>query len=503
MMFAQLDFSEALKYSKELKNFFLSKRDTEGLAKIKMNSNGHVLPGTPIAIDTWNVKANPQARIFFLSHFHGDHIVGLTNSWPYPIYASPVTCKFLIHKLKINPSLVKSLEIGQDHLIPLDLEGQEMVTVTLFDANHCPGSVMFLFSSYFGDILYTADFRYKPEIFDGFELPPIDVLYLDNTYCSPKCVFPSREDATEKILSQVHVCLVQSDRIFLGLDNLGKEDLLLQIAKETHSKICIKSNRKELMEIMGLSDIITEDESSTKVFVVATNQISGKNITLWNQQKKTHAILATARYCGYNFQPFAKFSEVHVVPFSNHSSYIELKKFVQLVNPVTIVPIIGKQAKGIFGTDISERADMSVFQQFLRNAILPERLIPESVKRAMNAYEMNITSSLPLKKRKIARKAARPWQRSQPVGIRYIVSEDSETDSDPDAVHILPKKVACSVPTDSDSDLYTLHIFPRNMACVPNQKIELSSENESDDSDSVWEITSVSGKGVVETFFIK
>ena len=34
------------------------------------------------------------------------------------------------------------------------------ITVTTIDANHCPGSAMFLFEGYFGRILYTGDFRY-------------------------------------------------------------------------------------------------------------------------------------------------------------------------------------------------------------------------------------------------------------------------------------------------------------------------------------------------------
>lgn len=67
-----------------------------------MGGNGHVIPGTPVAIDFWDVKAYPQARVFFLSHFHGDHIVGLNSSWQYPIYASPVTCKLLLHNKNVS-----------------------------------------------------------------------------------------------------------------------------------------------------------------------------------------------------------------------------------------------------------------------------------------------------------------------------------------------------------------------------------------------------------------
>ena len=38
------------------------------------------------------------------------------------------------------------------------------VQVTPFDANHCPGAVMYLFQGYMGTIMHTGDFRFCEEM---------------------------------------------------------------------------------------------------------------------------------------------------------------------------------------------------------------------------------------------------------------------------------------------------------------------------------------------------
>ena len=52
------------------------------------------------------------------------------------------------------------LEVGESKLLRVHRQGSDVtITVTTLDANHCPGSAMFLFEGYFGRILYTGDFR--------------------------------------------------------------------------------------------------------------------------------------------------------------------------------------------------------------------------------------------------------------------------------------------------------------------------------------------------------
>nr|XP_056700827.1 5' exonuclease Apollo [Euleptes europaea] len=330
--------------------------------------NGALIAGTPIAVDFWNIRKASQARLFFLSHMHSDHTVGLSSTWNQPIYCSPITGHILHLKLKVAERWICPLEVGESHVVPMDEIGKETMTVTLIDANHCPGSVMFLFEGYFGVILYTGDFRYSPNMQQEPALKNsklINVLYLDTTNCHPKLILPSQQKATEKIkeLIRAHPCHL----VKIGTYTLGKESLLVQIAQEFGTWIVVSPRKMELMKLLRLENVFTTEEEAGWIHVVDFSEICQANMISWNQRHPTIAILPTSRPVKINHP------DAHIVPYSDHSSFQELLEFVAWLKPCSIIPIV-KTAEC-----------QKYFKQYLRseNQLLEESKLPESVKRFM------------------------------------------------------------------------------------------------------------------------
>ncbi|XP_038605317.1 5' exonuclease Apollo [Tachyglossus aculeatus] len=327
--------------------------------------NGTLIPHTPIAVDFWSLRRAGHARLFFLSHLHSDHTVGLSSTWTRPLYCSPLTGRLLHHSLQVAERWIRPLEVGESHVLPLDEVGQETMTVTLIDANHCPGSVMFLFEGYFGTILYTGDFRYAPAMLREPVLShgkQIHTLYLDNTNCNPAQPLPSREEATRQIAALIRRH-PQHD-VKIGLYSLGKETLLEELALEFGTWVVLSPQRLELVRLLGLADVFTVEEGAGRIHAVNHAEICRATMLRWNSDRPTIAILPTSRWVQ------TAHPGIHVVPYSDHSSFSELWDFVVALRPCSVVPIVKGQP----------------CQTYFRECLspgLPSPQIPVSVQRYM------------------------------------------------------------------------------------------------------------------------
>ncbi|NWW84792.1 DCR1B exonuclease, partial [Rhynochetos jubatus] len=279
---------------------------------------------------------------------------------------------------------IRPLEVGQSHVL-----GEE-VTVTLLDSNHCPGSVMFLFEGAFGTILYTGtaqvpaaapatappahpdgpvlagDFRYTSAMKDEPLLTGrhVDRLYLDNTHCDPQQALPSRQQATHQAASIIRAH--PQHHVVIGMYTLGKESLLVDLAMEFNAWVVVSPWRLKQMQLLELPDVFTTEEGASWIRAVDIAEIRRDTLISWNALHPTIAILPTGRSLKVTHP------NIHLIPYSDHSSFSELCEFVKWLKPCSVIPIVkGDKCQGYF-------------QQYLSSApqALPNLKIPKPVQES-------------------------------------------------------------------------------------------------------------------------
>ncbi|KAG8966809.1 hypothetical protein FRC03_011332 [Tulasnella sp. 419] len=174
-----------------------------------------VLQGMPIAVDAFQYGKIPRVTAYLLTHAHSDHYTNLSSSWGNgPIYCSVTTANLIKHMLKVDARWINPLPFDTPTILP-DTGGVE---VTLIEANHCPGSALFVFygkqTVNAGDIdfpsphvgterifryLHCGDFRASPRIalHPAIKDKRLDLCYLDTTYLDPKHSFPPQKQVIQ------------------------------------------------------------------------------------------------------------------------------------------------------------------------------------------------------------------------------------------------------------------------------------------------------------------
>ena len=255
--------------------------------------------GITVSVDCFNCDKEPDIDLYFLSHFHSDHYGGLKKSWcnGSTIFTSIHTANLVKWKFKVNQCKVVGLPLHEWTSL------SENLRVVLLDANHCPGSVIFLFHDS-GDnsyVLHTGDFRANETIaqhvnafLQGNKLQSI---YLDTTYLNPHFRFPDLQkvcDVTadfasllvkkglnnfinrankQRSISQ-YLSLSQAKPIlFVVLSySIGKEHLAIAIAKKINSKLYVPHTKYQLVKqyiSWFPEDLVTTDHTSANVHLVS------------------------------------------------------------------------------------------------------------------------------------------------------------------------------------------------------------------------------------------
>lgn len=315
-----------------------------------------------ITVDAFRYGAVPECKAYFLSHFHSDHYIGLTSKWTHgPIWCSRATANLVRSKLGVDPTWVH--ELPWEEWTSFGVDG---VRVRGLDANHCPGSMLFLFEKARQRVLHCGDFRACPEHLmnpllapgkDGVRGQRIDVVYLDTTYLNPKYAFPSQKSVIDvcsalcagmenetsrgasSIVDKQHkngmssfiaTALVEPPGrkgrllVVVGTYSIGKERVCLGIAKALDSKIFAPPNKMKIcrcLEDPELNARLTSNPRDAQVHMTPLMEIRPETLQEYlDTFKPVFDRVVGFRPSGWNYKPpnsrFTEAPAVNTVLFS-------------------------------------------------------------------------------------------------------------------------------------------------------------------------------------------
>ncbi|MBF0501262.1 MAG: hypothetical protein HQM09_14075 [Candidatus Riflebacteria bacterium] len=285
------------------------------------------LPDTNIHIDRFRRKGG---RLYLLSHFHSDHMYGLDDGARLPILCSTITKRLITHFKRISDDNILTLDPGEE------IEAVPGLRIKAFDANHCPGAVMFLLRHNSRNDLYTGDFRYcmthdsEPELFHD-----ITTLYVDQTFKSDDDWYdhPTQEDAIRQVIELIRAH--PDKHVLIGTYRIGKEKILLGIYRALGLKIAVTPERYEMLRLIGMEEFATLDEASTRIQACHMRMIEGNFHERFPDFAKTGILILPTGWAPDNRDDGCVFH----VPYSEHSSSTELRDFIKRVNPDRIISL--------------------------------------------------------------------------------------------------------------------------------------------------------------------
>lgn len=127
-----------------------------------------------------------EDTVFLLTHWHSDHLNGLSNSFDGTVWCDKITSRLLNNSF---PN-VKVKVVQTNRFIP-EITHQILV----LDANHLPGSIMFYFPTQ--SVLYTGDYRLNSNmlVYLKKRINDVKTIYVDGTYHHPDVSFLSEGDS--------------------------------------------------------------------------------------------------------------------------------------------------------------------------------------------------------------------------------------------------------------------------------------------------------------------
>ncbi|KAE9421886.1 hypothetical protein Angca_005594, partial [Angiostrongylus cantonensis] len=243
-------------------------------------------------------------------------------------------------KKAIPKRLLLPLKVGETHEIEPNFH------VTLLDANHCLGSVMFLFEGASipgGSVLCTGDFRADNRLICRFESDSsfkklagtyVSKIYFDNTHLDhTDASFPSRTECEEKLMREMekHRCC----NILIPVFRLGREEILEKLSKYYSEVISTSNERLMVRRLCGLNEgEFREDNDSARI---RTSHRQPRYVLQALANMKDPKVVIDLSLRGEYNEIIEE--NLITIPYSDHSSRAEIIDFLSRLRFGELVPI--------------------------------------------------------------------------------------------------------------------------------------------------------------------
>lgn len=350
-----------------------------------------------VVVDGFNFQSpDDVARV--LTHFHADHYCGLTSSYGRAetttratttgdgvdassaidgrapkIYCSKITARLVIEVLGVRASRVEALEVGETTIL-----GDTEIEVTFIDANHCPGACLVFFRNVRTNetLLHTGDFRAARRVREDVHLARClarcvdggpDEVHLDTTYCEKKWTFPDQDVVLEAMRKIAEEESKREPRtLFLcGSYSVGKERAIRAVCQGARTRASVTSRRKRSLvlsewwrdDLFVCEDDNPEEAARCRVRVCGLGKGSNHRAMMdiiKNEAPRWGAVVAFSP-TGWSYrksmekdgefrvEPWIENegrTRTYAVPYSEHSSYTELREFIKFLKPKRITPTV-------------------------------------------------------------------------------------------------------------------------------------------------------------------
>lgn len=285
-----------------------------------------------IAVDLFSV----EAKIFCLSHPHFDHMIGLKSN-----FREKKNAKIIATRITTDLAKLTISGLTDDDFIVVTYNEPfhpvNNVTAYAFPSYHCDGSCMFLFEINDNPLLrimYTSDFRFRPEIRDNDILGDFVVhrLYIDDTFDEIESHYPTYEDTISQIIQQIKYLREKGFvKINIHASILGLEPILREVSTKLQTKFGLLHSMKDTWRGKQMKYLL-EDKLDVKNL---------HSINLGNHKHSTHEkssgvpwIIPTCTYflCDKLHRKTKKPDHHFYVFFCAHSNRIENNQMKLLIS---------------------------------------------------------------------------------------------------------------------------------------------------------------------------